>query len=134
MTLSGLHIVPVTPCFLAYFTPPFTQPGPARILVLAPTFVFTAGWKPLGAGCSGRSRASRLQVWARFRLPGWHAVLAGETHTLGELCTSHSDVLLGSEEEEDGRAARVSETGNSTLCIVSAQKCRLLFIFVFLFE
>lgn len=51
-------------------------------------------------------------MWARFRLPGWHAVLAGETHTLGKLCTSHSDVLLGSEEEEDGRAARVSKTGN----------------------
>ena len=76
------------------------------------THIVTAGWKPLGAGCSGRTRASQLRAWARFGLPGRHAVLAGETHTLGELRTSHSDVLLGSEEEEDGRAARVSKTGN----------------------
>lgn len=71
-------------------------------------------------------------MWARFRLPGWHAVLAEETHTLGKLCTSHSDVLLGSE-EEDGRAARVSKTGNLVHISGSAQKCTAL-VHCFLFE
>lgn len=63
VTLSGLHTVPVTPCSLACFTPPFTQPGPARILVLAPTL------SPLVGNPSGRAALGGLGLRSCERGP-----------------------------------------------------------------